>query len=304
MKTRWQTANARPLINKFHKYISRKCGFETTEPLMDLRDQSSSLDEISTRTEIKPALIRLPLSLCRANGLPLSHQPYSLGLTAIMGQNREEESLKKWLSAYFTLLAKFSASDLMGISPGDCLPLDKEPPRGLYFPWQDLSIQDHYLKILNCFREESLREGVNYIENSLAITDNWVKAHVQQHSRRLLRLRDAIKKNGYQRHDGHDGDCCGTILIGDGGRACWLIGSGIHRLAVAHHLGFTEIPARVIRIVRRTEAAYWPGVKSGTFRIEIALRVFDRIIAGNPAENHTSLLKQISRNSGVGDLGH
>jgi hypothetical protein len=63
----------------------------------------------------------------------------------------------------------------------------------------------------------------------------------------------------------------------------WSTESGQHRFAMAGAVGLDTVPARVLGVVRREDARYWPQVVNGTFSIAGAEQVFDRIFDARPA---------------------
>jgi hypothetical protein len=105
--------------------------------------------------------------------------------------------------------------------------------------------------------------------------------------RTLVQLTESIRKKGYLRSDGPDGDILGTPLIDPVKGVRFLVWTGKHRIAVLAALGFEYVPLRIsfVRAPRLTEAAYWPHVRNGLFTREQATTLFDRIFEGLPPPN-------------------
>mgnify|MGYP007011832300 FL=1 len=106
---------------------------------------------------------------------------------------------------------------------------------------------------------------------------------------RLIRVWASIRDRGYLRAgDDPHGDVTGSLLLrGTAGEHAVLIGAGQHRLAALAALGARSVPVRLLRnvsprVVRREDVASWPHVRSGLFRREEALALFDRILEGRP----------------------
>jgi hypothetical protein len=281
-------------MKKAIQTILSEFGLQVSKSITDSRNTTLTIGEIACNAQIKPILVNLPLNLGRANGLPMYQAPYSLLVSKIYNKDNELLALQSLLTTYLKHLRNMSASDLMGLKPRECIALDTEPPRALLFPWSDASLTEHRAMIINGFCKEAQREGLVYKSDSMDMSDRWIQIHAAQHSCRLLRVRDSMIKNGYRRHNGNDGDSCGAILIHNNGKYCWVNGKGIHRMCVAHALGFEAIPVRVTKIVRRCDVRYWPGVVSGMFSRETALRVFDRLIEGEAPPRHTLMLQSIN----------
>lgn len=91
---------------------------------------------------------------------------------------------------------------------------------------------------------------------------------------RLKVLVDSINAEGYLRHDGHDGDIEVEALI-QGEDFRFHVVNGNHRAAVLRALGWTELPVRVVRLVRKSEVLLWPKVIDGTYEPREALAIFN-----------------------------
>lgn len=96
--------------------------------------------------------------------------------------------------------------------------------------------------------------------------------------RRFERLVESITSEGYQPHDGHDGDIVVEALV-NGLDQRFIVLSGTHRASALAALGNEEMRVRIHRVVRREEAHLWPKVKNGVFREEAALAFFDQFFA-------------------------
>jgi hypothetical protein len=100
---------------------------------------------------------------------------------------------------------------------------------------------------------------------------------------RLVRNYDSIAMEGYRPEVEDRSHIQGRIMI-SGSDYRVLVGSGKHRLAALSALGTQLIPVRVGTTARATidlaDAASWPNVRTGTYTLEQATQVFERMFAG------------------------
>lgn len=89
------------------------------------------------------------------------------------------------------------------------------------------------------------------------------------------RVVQSIKSNGYQPHDGPDGDIIVEALI-SGSDYRFVILNGIHRAAALVALGNEQFRVRCKGVVSREYSHMWPKVQNGTFSEEAALAFFDQ----------------------------
>src|SRR5690606_28510436 len=84
----------------------------------------------------------------------------------------------------------------------------------------------------------------------------------------LRLLLEKVRKNGYRRHDGPDGDIFALPLIDRSNRVRFLIRGGKHRMAVVAALGYETVPLRLLlnkAPPRLQEVQHWPRVRSGVY---------------------------------------
>lgn len=97
--------------------------------------------------------------------------------------------------------------------------------------------------------------------------------------RRLARLYDSVVHDGFRPDQSDASYPSGTCYLrGDDFRV--TIGSGKHRVTVLLAMGWPKIPVelghhKAPAAIRREEADEWPGVRSGLYAPEEALRLFD-----------------------------
>lgn len=110
----------------------------------------------------------------------------------------------------------------------------------------------------------------------------------------LGRLYESIKKKGYRRNSGPDGDIKGDLLTWAGQNGhCYVVvvRSGQHRLALLLALEKPSVPVRVAnscpRLIRSEDVLEWENVKAGVYSPEGALKLFYRYAAGSDYGNQS-----------------
>lgn len=233
------------------------------------------------------ALVDFPASLGRARPLfrygPDSNHPFVLAIRHAKARPKESQ-----YAAIYEVLAEFYESFApAGIA--DYLPLRADSPLRLYPPWA--VIMPWVARTPEQYQDDvkgyTLAENRYYSKSSgFGIEKGWGflgpvhpdKLDVE--TRRLLYLLQSIQSRGYRRHDAVDGDITAYILIGDDKEWAWRTTNGFHRAATLSGLGWEYIPIRPYQIIRRYDVSFWPGVRSGLFTVEEALRIFDLMMEG------------------------
>lgn len=190
------------------------------------------------------------------------------------------------LSTYYDIVQPKTAAERVGI----CIeqhPLTQFGPLGAPMPWESLPpVKMEKARKINLMRENE-RDGLGSICDATLFGPVRYEKVVSE-LRRLHALMSAIQQNGYQRHDGPDGDPGGFLLYDDRLEKrewCFRLDKvGNHRAAVLAGTNNEVIPVRIEiqNVIRRSEVAKWPQVTSQLYSIEEALSVFDRIISASP----------------------
>ncbi|HSK07875.1 MAG TPA: hypothetical protein VK990_10170 [Acidimicrobiia bacterium] len=105
------------------------------------------------------------------------------------------------------------------------------------------------------------------------------------------RVAASIAEDGY---DPSDHIIEVQLMAGEGAWAL-LVRDGKHRTIAMAALGVDSVRVslpRVYPVIRRSEVETWPGVVSGLYQVEEALRVFDRFVEGR-ASYPTSFLQSV-----------
>lgn len=90
---------------------------------------------------------------------------------------------------------------------------------------------------------------------------------------RLARVVESLRRRGYHRRIGWDGDIQASVLSW-GQDQRFVVRNGLHRAAALAALGHATIPVRIkevpVRIIHLSDARHWPQVRKGVFSLEAA----------------------------------
>jgi hypothetical protein len=253
----------------------------------DLREVTDNPVEAAYRAGLGPFLIDVPLVDCRV--LPGSGfactatagNPFVDTLVAY-GANRQLDYQGSPLSGFYatwqprTLIAVLGLDGLV-VSPE----LEAASPLSLVMPWQAWMPREaeqrwtHFIELDNHEHGTKLGTGAGW--KGWGPLDPTVG---QQEFSRLTGIYDAIERDGYRRSAAIDGDIKGVVLQGDNGFRV-LVTAGHHRASALAALGRSSAPVRIDNpVIRRTDVAAWPNVRSNLFTHTQALAVFDRLFDG------------------------
>lgn len=258
------------------------------ETCADLRSCTANVLEAAYLSPEKPFVIDVEASACR--GLhsvgfamtPTSGHPFIQTVRAM--DQGVTDYVGSPLHAYYQRFRPDTAAAAIGITTQEAHPDLLRPAIAATLPWDFRSpseAQDHWTW--------ACRNDYRQLGHHLDITSGWkawgpVDAPAGRvEFARLASLRASIRANGYARHAAHDGDIRGMILRHDDETRI-ILDSGQHRAAVLVGLGHSRIPVRLEAIMSdRRDAPFWPNVRRGIFTIPVALQIFDRMFAGQPA---------------------
>ena len=188
------------------------------------------------------------------------------------------------LSKYFRLFSAKTAGHLLCSNKESNL--YKYPSWAVIMPWQLKDIDDWVIHVSNSVKHENNhRFG---IENGWAWSGPSAAEKITIESKRLSSLLNSILINGYQRHNGIDGDISAVILYKNNSSWVWQAVAAQHRACVLSALGWNEVQVRIAMFVKRDEVASWPQVVNGFFTIIEALDIFDKVFDGSFCNNEWS----------------
>lgn len=188
--------------------------------------------------------------------------------------------LETGLAAYYDQVQPATAAEALGLQPGVAPILDLAPALAFAFPWsafgpdvaRQMWLSGSYFDTLRVFRVPSQTEWKAWgpVARELG----------ELEFSRLTSVYRSIRKSGYRRSNGPDGDIGGILLADDSDYAV-QVSPGHHRISALAALGHERAPIRIRGpVVHRSDVANWPNVANGVFPVDAALRVFDRIMAG------------------------
>jgi hypothetical protein len=255
-------------------------------PPIDLRAVCNNPFSLPYYSEARPILIDVPMNLGRGlRVIPLApgtSHPMVRALTEGLRASKRDSEITAWLKSYYQAVQPGSAAEWLDLNQSESPELFSQPPWAVTMPW-DVRTPDEW---------RTAREGFVLSENSAAgismtISEGWhfwgpvsdEKLGIE--ARRLEQLADSFIARGVVRHDGLDGDVRAVVLRTVDGSWRWQVTGGEHRAAVLSALGYKQIPARILQVVNREDIGVWPGVTSGVFTRDAALKVFDLVFAGH-----------------------
>ncbi|MFG6158405.1 hypothetical protein ACGTNG_06330 [Halomonas sp. 1390] len=189
----------------------------------------------------------------------------------------EKTLLREGLRKFYVAWQPNNAAEFFKLDPSKARTLSEVPAGMSFWPWD---YRDP-IQLRNERENRKSKDGPSCWGSEKVIDFDWkfcgpiTEKGLEIEVERMARLVSSIRRRGYCRHDNGDGDIRAAVLIHPDGRWRWFAYSGQHRQAIARVLAGDRIPIRVISFVRRDEAAHWPGVTSGVFDMNSALKVFD-----------------------------
>lgn len=161
--------------------------------------------------------------------------------------------------------------------------LAEYPAWAVMMPWQGGDDIDSWMQEISRTVRKEGRRGKRW----LTIKDGWSWSgpvspeKLKLEATRLTKTLQAIKKRGYRRHDGYDGDIRAVVLANSDGEWVWQSYAGQHRAAVLSALEEDQIPVRLSGLVRVHDAPTWPQVAKGLYNVHQAVHVFNSVFASN-----------------------
>lgn len=211
--------------------------------------------------------------------------PFVMAAKAAVKHGLEKHDVVDVIEAVFALyyanVEVSSAKEWLGLAADKTSPLASTPPWGAVFPWRARSIESYQ----NAFEKAAIEENKS-VGRDKDITDGWLfcgpvsddKRRIE--ADRMFYVLSRINNQGFQRHDGLDGDARATALVNEQGDWRWILTGGNHRASAATALGYKEIPIRVNLVINRGQVDFWPHVVDGLFTRQEALDFFDMIYNG------------------------
>ena len=190
------------------------------------------------------------------------------------------------LAGFYSTYQPASLHDMLWESVERPGKLADYPAWAVMMPWQGGDDIDSWMQKIS----ETVRKEGRGSKGRLTISDGWSWSgpvspeKLDLEATRLTRTLRAIKKRGYRRHDGFDGDIRAIVLVNANGDWVWQSYAGQHRAAVLSALGVQQVPVRVSGLVREHDVLTWPQVTNGLYTADQAIDIFHRVFGdGQPA---------------------
>ena len=191
------------------------------------------------------------------------------------------------IDQYYTRWQPASVAELLGLSV-DSSPELRQPAAAVGLPWmaetENVDPANRLAVVDRWAREESLRHGRQLDSSHGHKLFGPASGELGRlEYQRYCDLAASIAVNGYE--ESLSEPIGVQLLIDDCNWVGLSTGPGLHRLAALAALGVDPVPVAIDKrpaLVHRSDVDAWPGVRSGLYHPREALRLFDRIMAGEP----------------------
>lgn len=208
------------------------------------------------------------------------------------------------LSSYYEAVRPASACEAMGLTERDAPGLARLPAHLCVAPWGTESIEQRDRRTRMWTAKDGLANRTMVTaRDGLTAFGPVSPRKLDLEVKRTLKLAASMREKGYLDGGFDPPEVFGLRVDGD---YRWIVIRGQHRFGACAAFGIDTVPARVTKIVRREDAAEWPHVVGGTYTIEGALKVFDRLFDARPpgcASAWPGLNAGFSPAGGVGAAG-
>lgn len=256
------------------------------------------------KTGLDPVISELPLKRTRILAHPLTKGSSShINFLALDEALRSDEKSKRLnivenrLKEYCEFhkknpqsLARMFAMDQLNYpEPGEL------PPWFFVYPWSDTRDLTERVRMKNF---STFLENVNRKGPAIDAYEGGAQHHPTDMNRatfeaRLLHnLLCSIEKKGYRPTPGYHDPIGADLMVESADNWCWIVSGGIHRCCVLSALEYEKVDVVIKTVIYRDDVADWPNVRNGLFSEELALMVFDRIVAGNPGKLYENWIEE------------
>lgn len=214
---------------------------------------------------------------------------YPLYLAAVM---LIEEKGKDEIFCFFENFRKKyqvnNANDWLGVS---VFPENSDVFDG-YFPWENIDPNKRKASRKENVRNENLEYGLDSYDFFGAINCSYKKSEVEMN--RIYNIHNSIKENGFLWNKNVTKNIS-VVIFKKKNNYVFMVAGGNHRIAVMSALNHKEVKCNILGVVDREDVYTWKFVKDGTYSVEEALFVFDRIYYSLLPEAFESWRKYIAK---------
>jgi hypothetical protein len=211
--------------------------------------------------------------------------PFFWAMSRALDEEDEEvrrQIVETTLADYYAAVQPSSALDVMDLEAVDAPGLVGVPAISFIMPWSPRGVAEMTEGRARSVRFEGIQNGrISTLADGLTAFGPVTPAKLELEVHRICVLLSSVRRRGFSPAFFEAPLKVTGLRRGDIYR--WSTESGQHRFAMAGAVGLDTVPARVLGVVRREDARYWPQVVNGTFSIAGAEQVFDRIFDARPA---------------------
>lgn len=280
------------VAGRLRRKVARLAKSFRTYPVEDLSHakwEPIAMLDIAIR---KPVLATAPLEHCRwtgATGFPYgkeSSHPYVRSLLEYREHGNEVYE-NSYLARYYAAFQPPSLAEFQGLEAGGHAALSSLPPMNIY-PWTPVSTEG-IKSLLEGERENVVLPSSFRVPRSCGPKS---RDFVRERLERLFTLHDAIQEEGFRnmpnpRLPYFDQFPTGDLMV-RGGEARIILANGQHRASALSALGLEGVTlligvkhSRGPFRIDRSAVLDWPLVRSGLYRVDEALKIFDAIFDAN-----------------------
>jgi hypothetical protein len=212
--------------------------------------------------------------------------PFFWAMSRALDEDDEEtrrQIVEATLADYYAAVRPCSALEVMDLEEADAPGLVGIPAFSFIMPWSPRDVDELTKARARSVRFEGIQNGrFSDIGHGLTAFGPVTPEKLALEVHRICTLLSSVRRRGFSPAFFEGPLKVTGLRRGDTYR--WSTESGQHRFAMAGAVGLESVPARVVGIVRREDARYWPQVANGTFTAAGAEKVFDRIYDARPAK--------------------
>jgi hypothetical protein len=260
-----------------------------------LQDQCKREDERTCARQAwlsKSDVFEVPLRQCR---IALTQAPDEAGWCYLSASILEAEK-DPHISADRSILAKYynkwspaNWGEIIFPENPTRVPLMAQIPTRIYnppLPWSDKHQSKSFGNGEYGFEYSTIPESEFHMHGPLSQT------MIRQEFKRLMLIRNTLKKNGYNPEIHHDGYIRGYFLIFEGEQK-FMITGGQHRAATLGALGHKNIKVKFEPTFQRTynfaDGAQWPLVRMGFYSMDDARSILSKLFSENGSAIQTMI---------------
>jgi len=283
--TKVKTMSGFFFLKKRLLHLINKMGYDLTKiaPHDTITEDIDDIEKILyfAKSNKLPYLCNVPVTLLRGHVMAFSfddvNHPFTIAVLAAKKEKNRKRHIKKVLTKYYETVKPRHVADVLGLSDAEASVLKQASPWLAVHPWEDRTIED-----LKEQRPVSTLRDNQFYGKNITIEEGWhlfgpvSEDKLDLEATRLEKVLSSIERKGYSVSDTNR-NITAMVLVNEKKQCRWIVYDGQHRTAVLAGLGYKKIPVLVQKIVERNDVELWPGVQSGDFTIETALKVFDRV---------------------------